>query len=294
MLKWIASLLLGLGAVAWLSSKASAAILTPGRGPLGPMIWRESLLTGDWPATLRSFGFVTVRLMTGTRDDGDATGAPSIIAAARAAGAAVQGWGWHYLRDADAAQAEGIAAAQGAKRYGARVYVVNAEKHAWGGEGEPRPADPPGNFAAFAAAFRAHAPGILLSYGGYSANQIGADAADAVVGLFDIWGPMLYGTRRATIAKKWRAEHARARLAGAMFGPIVGSGRISDDFQVWGFAYGAGTDPGLLDLQAEAPADLIQPFIGSGGASSMLLRGNLENPPITELARALRGEAATV
>lgn len=293
MLKWIGSLLLGLGAVAWLSSRASARPLAPNRPPMGPMLWKLSLLPSGWAGYLGAYSFANVRINSGTQDDGSRVGAGEMFGAADAAGLARHGWGWGYLRDAAAATAEGTKAGQLAQKYGITVYVLNAEKHAFGKEGEPAPADIRGNFERFAAAFRAHAPGVLLSYGGYSQAMVGSSILDQIVGLFDVWGPMVYGTKRSTIAKKWRNEHDRARGAGKLYAPIVGSGRFDPGAGYWGFTYSDQTSPGLLDLQAQSPADWIQPFIGGGGAGDMLIEGNDVNPALYVVAQEVGGAAVS-
>ena len=262
---------------------------------MGPMLWQTALLPSGWQSSMAAFSFVNVRIVTGTRDDGAKVGAGDMFAAADAAGAARWGWGWGYLRNNADATAEGVAAGQIAKKYNVAVYVLNAEKHAFGNEGEPKPADIAGNFAAFAAAFRAHAPGVLLSYGGYSYYAAGSAILNEIVGLFDMWGPMVYGTKRSTIAKKWAAEYERAAGAGIPFTPITGSGRVqADNGAVWGFANAKGSDPGLLELQAQYPAAAIQPFCGGGTPTggSMLVAGNAVNPSLPTLARELAGGAA--
>lgn len=262
---------------------------------MGPMMWKTSLLPDGWRSTLSAFSFVVARIVTGKSDVAADTGAIDIFAAAEAAGAERWGWGWGYLRDAEAAASEGVAAGKAAKKYAVKVYVLNAEKHAFGKEGEPKPADIPGNFAAFASAFRAHAPGVLLSYGGYSQVMVGSSVLDSIVGLFDAWGPMVYGTKRSTIAKKWANEYARARTAGIWFTPITGTGRTeAASGATWGFAYGSGGDPGLVELQADMPAEAIQPFCGGGTPTggSMLVAGNAQNPPLPTLARKLAGDEA--
>jgi hypothetical protein len=187
------------------------------------------------------------------------------------------GWGFHYCPDVRAAALEGHAAAELARSAGVAWYWWNAEKHWSGG------ADPVAAAAAFVGAFRAMTPDLELRIG-FNGFWLGrkADRA-AVFALFDAAIPMCYGTRRSTIARKFRTrgdELAAAELPHG-WGLMVGSGRAANARQYWGYFNDGGSQAGTGTLVGELGPEWLAWWYGAG-SEGMLTEGNRLNPAICD------------
>jgi hypothetical protein len=253
-----------------------------------------------WADALAAFDAISPKLLDGASRYDEGFG-ETAWAMGEALGCERHAWGYHYLRDrrypsvddANAARArlEGEAAGRLCERHGVQVYWCNAEKHWAGVAGEPRTADPPGAMLAFVAGFRQCAPTTLLYFNGFSWAKTSDGrplCTDQVLAAFDGFAPMVYGTTRRTIAKKWRRRYPRLRrTALAQFAPMVGTGRIGKHGETWGFhedsRWGS---PGLLRLNSEQRADWIA-FFYDAGADGMLLEGNRRNPPLVKVCDAI-------
>ena len=115
------------------------------------------------------------------------------IEAAGTAGKEVHGWGFHYSTSEDYARKEGEVAAGLCESLSLSGYHWNAEKE-WAASDEPDD-----NAIAFAQSFRLRAPGVKLF-----ANCFNAPVNEVMIGHFDYYEPMIYGTRISTIAGKFQ------------------------------------------------------------------------------------------
>lgn len=253
--------------------------------------WLESELPSGWARSAKRAGFdaVSKKVLHGS-DPFRPGEAGRVLRAGDSAGLDRHGWGWHYLRDPLEAVEEGQAAGQMSRALGLRAYWVNAEKHWAGVEGQPPTENPPRELQIFADSFRSVAPRVLLIFNGFSWPRTSDGRpllTPEALGAFDAFGPMVYGTTRATIAKKYRARSKRASAVGVGFAPMVGTGRVDSLGRVWGFAESGPGGSGLLDLVREDPPDFLAFWYGAGSAD-MLTEGSTANPPLATVARAIR------
>jgi hypothetical protein len=257
--------------------------------------WKESQLPSGWAPAAKAAGFDAVsKKIVHTDSAFRPNEAGRVFAAADAAGLARMGWGWHHIRNPEEAIAEGQAAAAIAKSLGVGTYMVNAEKMWAGVEGEPATPNPPRELSTFVDAFRSVAPGVRLYFNGFSWTKTsdGRPLLTAeVLRKFDGFAPMNYGTSPKTIAKKFRSRRARARELGIDYAPMVGTGRVSNTGQVWGFANPTGGHPGLLELIAEDPPELVAFWYGAG-SKDMLMQGSQANPSLINVAKAVRSDSS--
>lgn len=269
------------------------ALLFRGKGGGGPRPmgvitnWREKYLPPNWPEAAKAGGFhaISSKIVDGTSAFLPAEAA-RVFAKADAAGLRRHGWGWHNLRNDGEAVAEAQRAAQEATRYGVDAYWVNAEKVWTGTEDAARTDNPERAMMVFVDEFRRGAPGVELIFNGYSSPYT-ADGrpalTPALLARFDAFGPMNYGTKRSTPAKKYRERSARAKAAGVEFAPMHGTGRVAKNGAVWGF--NSGPD-GLLELVAEDPPKYLAFWYGPG-SESMLVQGSSANPSLSATLQAM-------
>lgn len=284
----------------WLLILGMAALLFRGglRRKRKPQLvitsWQEAQLPAGWAAAASSSGFdaVSKKVMHGA-DPWRPQEARRVLSAGDAAGLDRHGWGWHYLRSPLEALEEGQAAGETSSALGLRAYWVNAEKDWAGVEGAPVTANPPRELKTFVDAFRASAPGVKLIFNGFSWARTSDGRpllTPEVLSLFDAFGPMSYGTKRSTIANKYRTRSRRAKTLGLEFAPMVGTGRVDPGGNVWGFAESGPGGPGLLELVREDPPDYLAFWYGAG-SRDMLTEGSAANPPLVAVARAVRSRA---
>ena len=254
----------------------------------------QKYMEAGWEGRLSEFDFVSVKIADGGGAYGGTEPAET-LALARMSGCGLQGWGYHYLRDLDAGAREGGAAASIALARGVGAYWVNAEDHwlgIWKAEGT-NPEDPFGAMAAFVAAFRAGAPGVELVFNGIAGakltNVIGDREAE-LASLFDLWGPMCYGTAAGTIAGKWQHGYGVAKAAGVGYAPMVGSGRYEAGVGYWGYTHDQNSGPGLLSVSADYPSDWVAFWVGT--ATEMLTESNDQNPQLGDVSKLLKTPGA--
>jgi hypothetical protein len=293
---WVLAFL-GVGAGGFLTSRAWGALtgrvrMFSSSPAVGLAVWRESMMPADWGASLAAFDFVSIKLVGG-HDPCDGPECQRMIEVVRSSGAVPHGWGYHYARSVDEATREGAAAATACLAYQARAYWVNVEKE-WAGQwGEPATGDPVSALAAFVATFRGQAPGVPLIFNGLAGSNLpgSLQAREVEIArMFDGWGPMIYGTRRATIAGKYRHGAAVADAAGVKFCPMPATGR-EENGSFWGFANSSASDPGLYALAAESPPAWICFYVGSKGGA-MIAQANQENPSLIAAADRLKEPGA--
>ena len=273
---------------------ALVAFMLRGIGARKPKLvitsWREKYLPPGWAKKARAAGFhaVSQKIVDG-KSAFQPQEAASVFAKADAAGLTRHGWGWHNLRNPADAQAEAQVAAQLARQYGVRVYWVNAEKVWAGTEDQPKTENPPREMLTFVDTFRANAPGIKLAFNGYSGTKTSDGrplATPQVIGAFDYFAPMNYGTKASTIAHKFRSRSARAKAAGTGYAPMFGTGRVDKSGNVWGFALGP---DGLIELSAEDTPEMMAFWYGPG-SENMIEFGSTANPSLAQLASVLHGK----
>ena len=270
------------------------------RGARGPRptgvltVWREKYLPAGWPELAKSgdFGAVSMKVVDGTSAF-QPTEAARVLEQARAAGLRAFGWGWHNLRDPQEALAEAARAATEIKRYGLEAYSVNAEKNWAGTEDAPKTANPTQAMAVFVDELRRLAPGVELIFNGYSGEKTSDGRpllTEELLAKFDAFGPMNYGTKRSTIANKYRTRSARARGAGGEFAPMHGTGRVASNGAVWGFNTGS---DGLLELVREDPPKYLAFWYGPG-SEDMLAFGSSENISLSQLMKLSHGKPEAI
>ena len=280
--------LLGLGAA--LLVPTALVRLQPPRGVL--TVYSSSHLEAGWASSLGLFYSVSARLIDdGFSRVGNWPQMMGVLAEAQAAGCVREGWGAHACKTVDSAMAEGVAAASAAVDARVKAYYWNAEV-AWGGSSSNQGAsDPVGTSIAFADAFHANAPGVLLAWNAFTtetARLFGSPHpvldVPANVSRFDRWSPMVYGTTAATIANKWRTRVSSWGLRLPRW-PMVGTGRPGGGGQFWGY-YSA--EPGLVQLVGQTRPEGVCYFYGNHSAG-MLTSGDARNPPLGMQLGGLKG-----
>lgn len=275
-----AAMAVGAGLVVW---QLLAARCAEKRRPrYGLVVWKRSQLPVGWADAISRQGwdFVSVKVLDG-RALFEPEDAWAVVSELRRRGLVVHGWGYHYSRTEAEATIEGQAAASVCRSYGLTGYHWNAEAPHWGaGENPPQAA------VAFARAFKQLSPQVLLWANACSGSCPGAMTPWAI-SHFDVWEPMLYGTRPETIDRLFDERlnrFGKDRLRAAM----VGTGRVDEDGRVWGFFGDRPEAPGLLSLvQREAPY-----AVSYFRAPFLLLSGNAHNPSLPEQLRLLKAHTS--
>lgn len=314
---WVAAGL-GAGAAAYaLMGRGRPRLLLtirPGVGDLGI----------NWPYYAKAGGYTACVKIANGAGAWLSKSAP-MVAAAQAGGLPVWGWGYHYLSrwrwsgsagdfvirygsDLESALAEADAAAEACNNFGAKGYLCNAEKYAFGVWSEPGygPTPPVTNVAqtvsAFAQRFRERAPAVDLwwngltyvSYTDTAGNPRFGLTPDAMAG-YDGLMPMLYGSGantasyRAKRFGKWVKARKKADDLGVDLGAMVGTGHVSPGTggQAGMYAFDADQAPGLITtVAAMQPAALA--FFYGGNSGGMLELGTSVNPSLSRLGPWLR------
>lgn len=193
-------------------------------------------------------------------------------------------WEWINFQRPWGAAGEGKRLALACIEHGATRFYVNAEKD-WA-EGP----SPYVGMLAFVQAFRAFAPDVELYYNGFSwgVTSTGIKLHDAtLIGMFDGWCPMNYGTDRRTIEKFWVTKNFKYTTARAIV-PMVGVGRVDKSGKIWGFWQDRGGVKGLYSLLQMRPVDGVNFFFGNG-AKERLLGEHSEHIALVDAATLIRG-----
>jgi len=268
----------------------------------------------DWRRGLGAFDAVATKIADGASVW--TSQPPELIDATRAAGAAVWGWGYHYLSPwrgsgnswqrvyssaADSIDAEADAIAAAVQRYSPRVYLLNAEKEAFGRWGAPAAGvknQTPDNIARFLELTRARVPrSCRLYWNGLTADKYQDSDGDygrrgmtpEIVAMLEGAVPMIYAkgpdtsSTRANMAKRW--AKSRAKFAGVpVWGPMTGA---KTDY-LW--TYPDGGEPGLAGLVERFKPELVSYFYGPG--SRPITQGTPAAPALTELGAILKSGGA--
>lgn len=273
-----AAIAVGAGLIVWqlLSSRAER------RPRYGLVVWKKSQLPVGWADVISRQGwdFVSVKVLDG-RALFEPDDAWAVVSELRRRGLALDGWGYHYCRTEAEATLEGQAAAMVCRRYGLGGYHWNAEAPHWGTGTNPAAAA-----VAFARAFKQLAPDVLLWANACSGSCPSAMTPWAI-SHFDVWEPMLYGTRPETIARLFDERlnrFGKDRLRAAM----VGTGREDEAGRVWGFFSDRQGAPGLLSLVKREQPYALSFF----RAPFLLLAKNQHNPSLAEQLRLLKAHTS--
>jgi len=306
------------------------AYLLAGTGPKPHCVLEVRAAGGDgqaymdphWDRYLGPFSAVAIKIANGAV--AWLSQPEPLVRRARDAGTRVWGWGYHYLSpwrysggsyfrkyasDAEAVDAEAVAAARAATHWQVDAYEANAECYLFGtgcGSGRPptpKPASPAANAEQFAARFRALAPGIDLIWNGYQFTRYQRVAGGpteqgftaATFADYDAYSPMIYPSgpdarwRRDRTAAKWRKSASKADEYGyrSVWGPTTSTGRMSGAKATNWWLDNPATGPGVISLVAELQPLMVQIFYGAG-SSPMLTAGNAANPALVRLVPMLQ------
>jgi hypothetical protein len=194
-------------------------------------------------------------------------------------GKGIHGWGYQFCDSIEQADREIERLKIQIAKYGIEMYWVNAETQWWNSP------NPVAYMNHFVQRFRSEFPGVGLAWNGYTgASKYG----DAFIQMFDIWGPMTYGTCPDTISGKIRKLAATGESAGVTYCPTVRVGEKKKDTgncTHWGYAFGP---DGLTTLNAELRFPWINFWHGALGAKSTLVTGNDKNPSLVDLVPMLK------
>ena len=262
-------LLGGLGVLALTARKFGVKVF--GAKPRAILsIYAPQHLPTGWESTLKDYDALSMRLLSP-----GLTGDVSMYyELGKRAGCSVHGWGYQYLDSKAQADKELGRLQKQIPKYGVVCYWLNAETEFWNS------GDPVGLAAYFVARFRQLFPGVGLAWNGYSgARKFGVD----FVRMFDIWGPMAYGTKEggASVYPKIIGLVEAADQAGRIAAPTVTGGHIKKGLdgkgrgEFWGYTFGP---KGLLEAYRAAPFDWINYWHGAIPGRSTLLAGNSKNP----------------
>ena len=187
-------------------------------------IWIKSQLNKDWDLFVSGFDALSIKICDGSKAYRKKDAA-SIVATADELNMEAHGWGFHYCRSVDEAKVEAEAAAGLCEELSVSAYHWNAEKEWAGSE------DPESCAIAFAETFKLHAPDVLLF-----ANCFSAPVTKDMIGLFDYYEPMIYGTRISTISNKFKKRFSSPSMPNGKRCAMVGTGRKNpkNPKQAWG------------------------------------------------------------
>jgi len=237
-------------------------------------VWRRDMMNPMWFNHIDGFDIVSVKIVD-RASPYDEKEAKEVVVGAAAKGLGVHGWGFHYCTSIEDAQDEAEAAARACIKLGVTGYHWNAEKQ-WV-ESE----DPEAYGIHFAQTFKAIVPEITLY-----ANCFSSMMSKPLLKSFDRMEPMLYGTRRSTIAKKFKG-----RLAGKRGVPrwkksaMVGTGRMEKGSltRAWGYLESTDAAEGLLDLVLRYRPTSVNCFrAGRADGEDIMLKPNKLNPVLNE------------
>jgi len=269
-----------------------------GLGALGWWLFRRRTLIGvvivagdgdlasypDWRGYLRTMApdFVSVKICDGTQAYRPSTQS-ALIAALRADGHTVHGWGWAYADSRDKAIGEADTALALCGSLGLANYHWNAEKY-WSGTVNPS-VDTAGNAEAFISRWRQKGGPLVWA----NASSKGAARAPQQIAKFDFWEPMCYGGSAHETAKAQfehpggRYQAYRGRRGRAV---MISTGRLTDSGSPMGRWHDSVTgQPGYLTLLRRH-----KPHAVSFYRAPLNFDGNRYNPPLARQAAELRGQ----
>lgn len=281
---WVGLVAAGSALAAWLGPRCDVGLFLFHAGLLEP---------GDLEAFARAGGrTLVVKVLDGTRPfQPEAT--LELMASARRAGLAVEGWGYHYCRSVGEAVAEGAAAA-------ARVEALGLRRYYWDAEDEwaHSAAVPAVTARAWLGAYRqgTRAEAWWASYsaavhdGEAAADDPATEAPYDVLAEWDGYAPQCYGTtsRPGESDKRLYEIHVqrieKGRLAGVPVAPIVSTGdvdKVGRHWTPWRGPYGV--EAVVRDLRLRR----LLVWYGSNSRGRMTRSGRFA-PPLTSLVQAAR------
>ena len=235
-------------------------------------IWKKELLADNWTDFVSAFDTISIKAV-----DGDSLykkkEVPGLVQQVRSLGKTVHLWGFHFCTSEETSRAEARVAARACNMHKAVAYHWNAEKH-WDNSVSPEL-----NGMAFADEFKKCAPDVELI-----ANCFNGAATGELLERFDVFEPMCYGTKAATIASKIRNRMRREDVPGCKRGIMVGTGRKHGEHQAWGFyETNSAAVPGLKDLVVETCPVVVNFFrAGVADGEDIMVEGNDLNPALNE------------
>ena len=245
-------------------------------------IWIKSQLNKDWDLFVNGFDVLSVKICDGSKAyrKKDAAG---IIATADELNMEAHGWGFHYCTSELDARVEAEAAAGLCEELSVSAYHWNAEKQWAGSE------DPELYAMTFAETFKLHAPDVLLF-----ANCFNAPVTKEMIGLFDYYEPMIYGTRISTISSKFAKRFSAPSIPKSKRCAMVGTGRknTKNPKQAWGYLKSTGKDTKKHGLDRLIPS--FKPtylnFFRAGlvGKEDIMVEANDINPVLSEQIRVIK------
>jgi hypothetical protein len=251
-------------------------------------IWIKSQLNKDWDLHVSGFDALSIKICDGVKAY-KKKDAADIIATADDLNMEAHGWGFHYCTSEEDAKREAEAAAGLCEELSVSAYHWNAEKQ-WAGSD-----DPEAYAMAFAETFKLHAPDVLLF-----ANCFNAPVTKEMIGLFDYYEPMIYGTRISTISSKFSKRFSTPSIPKRKRCAMVGTGRknTKNPKQAWGYLNSTGRDNARHGLDKLIPT--FKPtylnFFRAGliGKEDIMVEPNDINPVLSEqvkvIKQALSGE----
>ena len=254
-----------------------------------------------WASALPAMDAVSIKVLDGARHF-KSGGNHEFVKYVQGLGIPVHGWGFHYCRDIAEATREAKAAAAICKQMGLKAYWWNAEKNWFGSSSVAPVMDPSGAGMQFMHIFKKNAPGIPVIGNCWSWEKVPGrphvpGLMPFLIAAMDAFAPMIYATSPKTVVKKWITRGKRSAAQGTPFCPMVGTGRIQtkDDrgqpigkHNVWGWANDQSGIRGLLSLSKSEVKPVWVAYYYGNGTGPMASVGNMYNPPLSTLAKALR------
>lgn len=242
-------------------------------------VWKKSLLDDNWLEHLGPVSAVSLKCVDGSNYY-EMDAASEMAEGLRHRNISVHAWGFHYCTDEMKARSEAEVAVTAAKRIGATSYHWNAEKQ-WANAG-----DPSGAAQVFGQTFKGLHPGCTLY-----ANCFNDPVDEHMMEWFDVFEPMVYGTKAKTIATKFRNRMRRDDISPEKRGMMVGTGRLEKgrDDRAWGYFDDHAGSPGLQSLALEHnPVSLNFFRAGVADGEDVMTSGNAINPPLPNQIHLLR------
>jgi hypothetical protein len=245
-------------------------------------IWLKSQLNKDWPILINGFDALSIKVCDGSKAYRKKDAA-ELTSVADELNMEAHGWGFHYCTSEDTARVEGEVAAGLCEELSLSAYHWNAEKQ-WAGSEEPER-----NAIAFAETFKIHAPDVLLF-----ANCFNAPVTKEMIGFFDYYEPMIYGTRISTISSKFTKRFGTPSMPKSKRCAMVGTGRknTKNSKQAWGYLNSTGRDDARHGLDRLVPT--FKPtylnFFRAGlvGKEDIMVEANDINPVLSEQIKVIK------
>jgi hypothetical protein len=245
-------------------------------------VWQKSSLADNWTDLTGGFDAVSVKAVDG-KDPYKFQDAAAMAAEAEAVGLDVHTWGFHYCASVKRAKSEAEAAVEACEKLNAKAYHWNAEK-TWDASADPE------KFAvAFAEAFKNMAPNVDLY-----ANCFSSKVTSYMLESFDYYEPMIYGTRRTTIASKFSKRFSSPDIPNDKRCAMVGTGRKQKDNtrQAWGYLKAAKGSTGTNGLdalvKANKPASINFFRGGRIDGEDMMSESNSINPSLSDQIKHIK------